>query len=387
MRGVPRWLIRYGVVAIVAVIVGVLTAGLPAEPDRRAAALVLLVLAAAGWLSALRPRSTRMSAVLLVGTGLAGAALDVLQPHGPAFVIGYMAMAGLALRLPRRLAFATGVVVLAAVAAAQAATSARPLAAAINIGLGAGFLFAAGSFAAISRAARETAEALLAQEAATRAAREEAAALAERTRLARELHDVLAHTLSGLAVQLEGARLLAGATGADPRLAEQVTRAQALARDGMGNAKRAVSALRGDALPGPALLPQLVSEVRATAGIPVTLTVSGAVRPLVPEAGLAVYRTVQEALTNTAKYAGRGASARVNVSWTDDGVAVEIVDNGDGATPTAVSGGFGLTGVAERAALLGGHAEAGPVDGGFRVHLRLPLVPSPPRPDQQESLT
>ena len=89
---------------------------------------------------------------------------------------------------------------------------------------------------------------MLAQEAATRAAREQAAAFAERTRLARELHDVLAHTLSGLSVQLEGARLLAETAGADPRLVDQVSRAQTLARDGMGNAKRVVSALHGDAL-------------------------------------------------------------------------------------------------------------------------------------------
>ena len=196
---------------------------------------------------------------------------------------------------------------------------------------------------------------MLAQEAATRAARERAAAFAERTRLARELHDVLAHTLSGLSVQLAGARLLAETTGADPRLVDQVSRAQALARDGMGNAKRVVSALRGDALP-------------------VTLTVTGTAKPLVPEAGLAVYRAVQEALTNTTKYAGRGATASVAVSWSDDAVHVKVVDRaGEAATARGPSGGYGLAGLAERAALLGGHATAGPVDGGFRVQLRLPV--------------
>ena len=215
---------------------------------------------------------------------------------------------------------------------------------------------------------------MLAQEAATRAAREQAAAFAERTRLARELHDVLAHTLSGLSVQLAGARLLAETTGADPRLVDQVSRAQALARDGMGNAKRVVSALRGDALPGPAMLPQLIDEVRAANALPVTLTVTGTAKPLVPEAGLAVYRAVQEALTNTTKYAGRGATASVAVSWSDDEVQVEVVDRaGDGVTARGPSGGYGLAGLAERAALLGGHATAGPVDGGFRVQLRLPV--------------
>jgi signal transduction histidine kinase len=191
------------------------------------------------------------------------------------------------------------------------------------------------------------------------------------------MHDVLAHTLSGLVVQLEGAALLAETTGADPRLATQVARAQGLARDGIAGAKRVVSALRGEELPGPAALPRLVKEVRETSGLPVTLTVTGAARPLVPEAGLAVYRTVQEALTNTTRYAGAGATATVAVSWSDDDVQVEVVDRA-GATPAGpavASGGYGLAGVAERAALLGGAATAGPVDGGFRVHLRLPVGP------------
>ena len=149
---------------------------------------------------------------------------------------------------------------------------------------------------------------------------------------------------------------------------------QPLARDGMGNAKRVVSALRGDALPGPAMLPQLIDEVRAANALPVTLTVTGTAKPLVPEAGLAVYRAVQEALTNTTKYAGRGATASVAVSWSDDAVHVKVVDRaGEAATARGPSGGYGLAGLAERAALLGGHATAGPVDGGFRVQLPLPV--------------
>jgi signal transduction histidine kinase len=379
-------LARFGYLTITAVVAGVLAAGLPVQALRRGLVVVLLAVVVAGWLAALSGRlRTWPFTVVVVATGLAGAGVEAMQPNGPAFVIGYMALAALALRVPRRAAVVAGAVVVAALAGAQVPASPRPVTAAVGVALGAGFMFAAGSLTAISREARETAEALLAQQEATRAAREQAAVLVERTRLARELHDVLAHTLSGLTVQLEGARLLAEATDADPRLLEQVTQAQALARDGMGNAQRAVSALRGDALPGPAQLPQLVNQIRAIRGIPVTLTVSGTARTLPAEAGLAVYRAVQEALTNTGKYAPPGATASVAVAWSDQDLQVDIVDtHPDAATSSAsprtdpranpaTSSGYGLAGLAERAALLGGSATAGPVDGGFSVRLRLPL--------------
>ena len=197
--------------------------------------------------------------------------------------------------------------------------------------------------------------------------------LGERQRLARELHDVLAHALSGLAVQLEGARLLAERTGADPRLAEQVTNAQRLAREGMVSAKRAVATLRGETLPGLAQLPALIAQTRLS-GLPATLTVTGEPRPLPSESGLAVYRVVQEALTNTAKYAGRGATATVTLAWAGPELTVEITDSGgDRIGPGLPSGGYGLSGLAERAVLAGGGLAAGPTSDGWRVTLTLPI--------------
>jgi signal transduction histidine kinase len=269
-------------------------------------------------------------------------------------------------------------VVVAAAAAAEVLTSEHPVSAALTLAAGAGALFLATAIAGASRDAHAKAEALLAQQVATRAAREEAAVLGERQRLARELHDVLAHTLSGLAVQLEGARLLAERTGADPRLADQVANAQKLARDGMASAKRAVATLRGEALPGPAQLPELVEQTRLT-GLPVTLAVTGEPRPLPGESGLAVYRAVQEALTNTAKYAGRGATATVALSWTDTTLTVETVDaGGDRIAAGLPSGGYGLAGLAERAALAGGRLDAGPTADGWRVALTMPVPGSSP---------
>src|SRR4051794_37596623 len=199
-----------GLATAAVVVISSIDAGLPA--GRTASAVVVLtVLALALWCAALLRviTGTRPLAAALVGVGLAGAALDVLRPPGPGFVLAYMAMAGLGLGLPRRPALTCGAVVVAATAAAEAVTSEHPVSAALTLAAGAGALFLATAIASASRDAHAQAEALLAQQAATRAAREEAAVLGERQRLARELHDVLAHTLSGLAVQLEGARLLA----------------------------------------------------------------------------------------------------------------------------------------------------------------------------------
>src|SRR3954452_1114726 len=366
---------RAGLTTAAVVVISSIDAGLPA--GRTASAVVVLtVLALALWCAALlrRIRGPRLLAAALMGTGMAGAALDVLRPAGPGFVLAYMAMAGLGLGLPRRPALTCGAVVVAGTAAAEAVTSEHPVSAALTLAAGAGALFLATALAAVSRDAHAQAEALLAQEAATRAAREEAAVLGERQRLARELHDVLAHTLSGLTVQLEGARLLAERTGADPRLAAQVSSAQRLAREGMANAKRAVATLRGEALPGPEQLPQLVEQTRLT-GLPVALTVTGEARPLPGESGLAVYRAVQEALTNTAKYAGHGARADVVLTWDDDVLIAEITDSGgDRAAAGLPSGGYGLAGLAERAALAGGHLDAGPTTDGWRVTLTMPVA-------------
>jgi signal transduction histidine kinase len=384
----PRRLLTVAAWITAAVVaVSTVSSGLPTGAAARAATIALTVVGLALWCVALLPSvmDMRLLTVALLGTGLAGAALDVLHPAGPGFVLAYMALAGIGLALPRRRAVPPAVVVAAAAAMAEAVTSEHPLAAALIFSAGAGGMFLATLFAATSRDAHAASQALLAQEAATRTAREEAAVLAERGRLARELHDVLAHTLSGLALQLEGARLLAERTGADPRLAEQVSNAQRLARDGMVNAKRVVATLRGEALPGPADIPALVGQSRL-AGLPVTLTCHGRERPLPGESGLAVYRAVQEALTNAAKHAGRGATVAVTLCWADTVLTADIVNTGGDPVGAGLpSGGYGLAGLSERAALAGGSLQAGPVTGGWRVTLTMPIPadPAAPTPPQE----
>jgi signal transduction histidine kinase len=217
------------------------------------------------------------------------------------------------------------VVVLAAGGAMLASTAA--VSAMLSVCLGAAVLFATAGFAAASRGARERAEHLLAVEESARVAREQAAALGERARLARELHDVLAHTLAGLTVQLRATRLLAGRTGADARLVGQLDTLQQLASDGMSSAKAVVTALRGDAMPGPELLPALIADRQAGTGAGVSLQTIGVPRRLAPDVGLAVYRTVQEALTNVAKHTGAEAKAAVTLSHLPGAVEVEVADS------------------------------------------------------------
>lgn len=368
-------------IAIAVVIVVTVVGGLPSSAGGGAAMVALTVLATTLWLLTLRYQElgVRVLVVCLLGVGLAGALLDVGSPDGPGYLLVFMSLSTMGLRLTRRTAVVVGAPVLLAAGWAQAASSQHPLSAALNIAVGAGFLVVTSAFAAMNRAAHARAASLLVQEAATREAREQGAALAERARMAMELQDALAHTLSGLAVQLEGAELLAEHTHADPRLVEQVGKAQRLVRNGIGNAWRTVETLRGDALPGLGQLPELVQQTTRTTGRPVTYAVVGGAHPLVPESGLALYRTVQEALTNTAKYAGPGARAAVTLTWLPGGVRIDVVDSGGGCPSVEHhSGGWGLAELAEQAALAGGHLEAGPTMDGWQVSLTLPTPgPSP----------
>jgi signal transduction histidine kinase len=382
-RDVRPWMVPIGVVVI---IVGV-GAGALAEDPPAGPALVfticVLILAAACWAIGLsmRVRDLRVVIPALIVLGLCGAALDWPQSDGPGFVAGYMALAGLALRVPRVTALLSGVPIVAAIAVSDAHEAENPASTILAVALGCGFLFVTSALAALSQDAHQRAEALLAQESAIREVREQMATLAERSRVARELHDVLAHSLSSLSLQLEGARLRASQTGADAMLLEQITYARQVACDGMVGAQRALQALRGDGdeVPGLAELPRLVSGTAVAVGIPIDFRVEGTSRPLRPEAELTAYRTVQEALTNVAKHAGRGARVWVLLRWAPDCLDISVADSGgDGVGAGLVSSGFGLTSMAERAALHGGQLTAGPSADGFTVRLRLPLG-HPPR--------
>ncbi|RKQ91054.1 signal transduction histidine kinase [Solirubrobacter pauli] len=198
----------------------------------------------------------------------------------------------------------------------------------------------------------------------SRTAHAESAALAERGRVARELHDVLAHSLSALALQLEGARLLAQSKGSDPEVVESLQRAHHLATTGLSEARQAISALRGDDLPA--------IEDLAAAFPGATFTVSGTPHEPTSEAKLALYRTAQEALTNVRRHSRAPDHVDIRLDFAPDGTTLTVQDHGEQA-PAVNGGGYGLTGMRERAELLGGRLNAGPTNDGFRVELWLPV--------------
>ncbi|MCX5340226.1 sensor histidine kinase [Streptomyces atratus] len=219
--------------------------------------------------------------------------------------------------------------------------------------------------------ARGSAQRLLTQERAARAAEAETAALGERARIAREIHDVLAHSLSAQLVHLEAARLLIEREPAGEfrdRVLERVVAARSMAREGLAETRQALSALRGEVSPVEDFLRQLV------AAEPAEVSVSGEQRALTAEASQTVRRVAQEALTNVRKHAP-GARVLVRLEYLPDEIALEVRDSGGHGREEelAVSGsGYGLLGMRERAELMGGTLEAGPGEEGFVVSLRVP---------------
>jgi signal transduction histidine kinase len=357
-------------------------------PGRATAAAIALAvgLTTTGWHIADRPRGGIPPLVTLTGAGLAGAALIGLVPGTIGYVIIFIAVLALGTSLPPDRAIAASLVIFAAATIVVLTASKMSIAEQISNDVGGAFLTSLGVFTRYARISQARAEHLLAQLQAAQADRARAVILTERTRLAREIHDILAHSLSGLVLALDTAELLGRRSQASPedqaKILEQVARARRIARDGLGDARRAVAALRGDELPGPALLERLVRDTSETADIHAGLTTSGVSRPLPPEVGLALYRTAQEALINSAKYAGHGATATMRLDYRTDSVALDIEDFRSPAAsslPAPIAsgltfGGYGLAGMRERAELLGGDLTAGPTESGFRVTLRLPAT-------------
>jgi signal transduction histidine kinase len=184
---------------------------------------------------------------------------------------------------------------------------------------------------------------------------------------------VLAHSLSGAAIQLQGARKLAQRSLAEPTVQAAIDRASVLVKDGLASARQAVGALRGDQLPGIAQLEALVQSYRSDMNLDVALTIRGDARPLAPDVSLALYRGAQEALTNVARYAP-GASTSVELSYEAGRTKLTVENSASPSAPALpdAGGGRGLEGMRERIERAGGTARAGASQDGWRVDLEVP---------------
>jgi signal transduction histidine kinase len=206
------------------------------------------------------------------------------------------------------------------------------------------------------------------------------AVIAERVRIARDLHDVIAHHVSVMGVQASAARRV---LHTDPGVASEALAAvESTARTAIDELSGLLGVLRETDGPDEATLPgleqvaRLVDETRAM-GLAVEYAVYGEPRPVPDAIALSAYRIVQEALTNTVKHAAATA-AEVRLRYLDQALEVEVNDDGRGAVGPAVGTGLGLVGMRERVGVHGGHLEVGPRrGGGFQVRARLPLAAYP----------
>jgi signal transduction histidine kinase len=229
-----------------------------------------------------------------------------------------------------------------------------------------------------SRVQAEQSAALLAQAGQLRAEQAQAAALDERTRIAREIHDVLAHSLGALGLQIQVARAILTERHDEEKADEILTQAQRMADDGLTETRRAIQALRGQTLPLPEGLAELCTEHELRHGAAVSFTVSGEPRALPADAQVALTRTAAEALVNAAKHAPgqpievslgyHGASTALTVrNRVDDGAT-----RGHGIRFATVNGRYGLAGMRERLLLLDGTLAAGPDGSQWTVSATVP---------------
>jgi signal transduction histidine kinase len=368
-RGVPP--------AVIAVVVVLSFAQQPAPSlagSGLGVSLSLALLIAATATLVLR-RDTPATARALAGLIVASACLVWLQPGGAAEPGLFVAVAVAGIRLSD----GPSIVALALAAAAFIAPAVHVnrsagMIAGTELGIVAFYLVA--RFGRSAAAAHEQTRRLLLELQASRTAEAEAAMLRERSRLARDMHDVLAHSLSGLMLQLEGARMLSTQPDARGQLPPALDRAHHLARAGLEEARRAIAALRDEDLPGPDRLQQLTAGFEEDSHVRTSLEITGTARELDSETALTIYRVAQEALTNIRKHAAPDRVA-VSLGYDATGTRLTVCDHAP-TSPAATlpsrrdGDGYGLTGMRERAELLGGSLSADHTPDGFRVELWIP---------------
>jgi signal transduction histidine kinase len=341
----------------------------------------LLLAVATGSLAA---RRRWPAAVLLVTCAVTAASVSLGYPTGPIWATPLIALYSAAATARRRLALLAGSTLAAIPVVWALLGAATPGDAAATVLLVALAL----TLGEVTRGRRDYLAEVERRAVEAERTREETArrhAGEERLRLARDLHDVTAHTIAVIAIQASVADEALDRFEADPEPARKAVRAiRAASREAMAELKATVTMLREGAaprgpLPGLDQLDELVG-MATSAGVRVAVEVDGTARPLPPAVDLTAYRIVQESLTNVLRHA-RATSATVRVRYRPDAVEVQVDDDGRGnGQPPSTSGsgagspGHGLAVMSERAAAVGGRLQAGPGPGrGYRVHARLPL--------------
>jgi signal transduction histidine kinase len=375
LRGVRvRWLVEDAVIALVVAI----AAGAAASGAHSSALplLVLLAVAAGLSLSFRRVYPVTVFAITVAITSFFAVVYDGYWPFA-ALIVFY----SVATHSPRRPALVAGVVGLVVLGVAIATTLEWQPVTWSTLALLAGRLaplvaaWILGDNLRTRRAYLQAVEERAAQLEREQDANARRAVAEEQSRIAREVHDVVAHNLSVIIVQATAAETV---FASDPDEAKRAVHTIGeTARQALGELRRVLSVVEGDEglAPQPELdhLDELVEQVRR-AGLDVRLQVTGERRRLSPALELSAYRIVQEALTNTLRHAG-AQHAEVTVRFDEDELVLEVVDDGEGNGDANGTPGRGLIGMRERAAVFGGRLDAGPsADGGFRVAASLPVT-------------
>ncbi len=323
------------------------------------------------------PRSLLIAVGPVVTGFTSAAALTWLQPNGPGWLAAFVTVGAAANRVRAKTAVWLFSLCLLILGISQALVPGSSIVEIIITEMGVAAFFVIANLSHRLREGQTQAEHLLVELQQSRDAQARAAALQERERLAREMHDILAHTLSGLVLQLEGARLLVNQNGSDTHIRSVVERAHHLARAGLEEARRTIGLLRDDELPGPDRLPALTESFEQETGLRCSLEVRGEQQELSSEARLALYRAAQEALTNIRKHT-RPERVSVRLDYEHEGARLMVEDFSASEQVRAhslagVGAGYGLTGMRERAELLGGDLATTPTATGFRVELWVPV--------------
>ena len=373
------WLIR----GVASVLIGVATFGYSAASGRdliiEAVAFAIGVGVVAYWLVAdLRPEHRQprvLDGALIVMAAVSGFAS--MGAHGePLIGFAFMAAIGAGAAgslLTGCVTTATGIVGVEAGALVTGASATSALGFPLLLIVA----FVSGRNRAAYRRQAEQSAALVTQMQQLRAEQRQVAVLDERTRIAREIHDVLAHSLGALGIQLQAVRALLAEQGDTGRALSLLDQAQRIANDGLAETRRAVHALRADTTGLDQQLAALIDTHRGRHHAAVSFRVGGQPRKLSPEATVALIRTAQEALVNAAKHAPR-QPVDIGLRYGENEVEM-IISNplppgspGPGTAFSTVNSGYGLTGMRERLLLINGSLTAAAGDGRWTVTAQVP---------------